>query len=159
MAFVEPKIILHNALAWTTECRNELSDYYNRERSDIILLNATGTRQTDITKISNYNVCERNDRNELHADIAIAVRKDVQHQILDDHQEVLAAKIMTTKGPVVVITHYSPPRVNHLPTGDIIRLLQKKKTCQCTLWQTLMLITTFLGMQDLIIRKKYQRNA
>ena len=104
-----------------------MTNYYDRKRPDNISLNATGTRQNDKVKIFNYNVYERNDRNQLHAGIAIAVKKDVQHQILDDFQEVLAVKIVTTKGPIIVMTHYSPPRVNRLPIGDINECLKKKK--------------------------------
>ena len=126
MVLTELKIILHNVLAWTKERRNELTNYYYREQPDVILINATGTRQNDKLKFFNYNVYERNDRNELHAGIAIAVKKDLQHQILDDFQEeILSVKIMTTKGPVIVMTHYSPPRANYLPIGDIRRMFQK----------------------------------
>ena len=51
MAFTELKIILHNVLAWTKERRNELTNYYNREQPDVILINATGTRQNDKVNI------------------------------------------------------------------------------------------------------------
>ena len=50
------KIIQHNVLQWTTERRNEFSNYYNMENTEIILLNATGEMTERGIKIFNYNV-------------------------------------------------------------------------------------------------------
>ena len=120
------KIIQHNVLHWTTERRNELSNYYNRENPEIILLNATGKMTERGIKIFNYNVYTRNIRNEDHAGIAIAVRKDLKHQIIDDFDDdLLAVRLETTKGPIIMFTHYSPPRRNYLPLGNMKKIFQK----------------------------------
>ena len=51
-------------------------------------------------KIFNYNVYVRNTLNERHAGIALAIKKNIKHQILDDYQDdMLGVKINTDKGP------------------------------------------------------------
>ena len=120
------KIIQHNVLHWTTESRNELSNYYNMENPEIILLNATGKMTERGIKIFNYNVYTRNIQNEDHAGIAIAVRKDLKHQIIDDFDDdLLAVRLETTKGPIIIFSHYSPLRRNYLPLGNVKRIFQK----------------------------------
>ena len=77
-------------------------------------------------KIFNYNVYTRNIQNEDHAGIAIAVRKDLKYQIIDDFDDdLLAVRLETTKGPIIVFTHYSPPRRNYLPRGNMKKIFQK----------------------------------
>ena len=122
----ELKIILHNVLWWTWERRNELSNYYQKENPKVILLNATSLIDGNKVKIFNYNIYEKNYQNERHAGIAIAIRKDIDHQILDDFQDdIMAVKIEPTKGQLIIATYYSPPRRNYMPIGEIKRLLQK----------------------------------
>ena len=62
-------------------------------------------------------------RNEDHAGIAIAVRRDVQHRLLDDFEEdVLAVKLETGKGSVIISTTYRPFRQEFLPIEDLLKL-------------------------------------
>ena len=120
------KIIQHTVLAWTYERKNELSNYYNREKPKIILLNATEKRGNDSIIFFNYNIYERNHLDEQHAGVAVAVRKDVQYRILDNfYEDVFGVYIYTTKGQVIIITHYSLLRWNYLPLGKIRRYLQE----------------------------------
>ena len=122
----ELKIIFQNVLWWTWERRNELSNYYQKENPEIILLNATSLIDGNKVKIFNYNIYEKNYQNERHAGIAIAIRKDIDHQILDDFQDdIMAVKIETTKGQLIIATYYSPPRRNYMPIGEIKRLFQR----------------------------------
>ena len=87
------KIIQHNVLKWTFTRRNELTNLYLKEDPDILLLNSTGVKQDQIIKIFNYNVYQRNIENEDHAGIAIAVKRNLQHQVIDDFEDdVLASK-------------------------------------------------------------------
>ena len=120
------KIIQHNVQAWTTSRKNELCNYYNTEDADILLINSTNILEPNSIKIFNYNVYVRNTQNERHAGIALAIKKNIKHQILDDYQDdMLGVKINTDKGPVIIFAMYSPPRRNYLPVGEIRRTFQK----------------------------------
>ena len=74
----------------------------------------------------NYNVYQRNKSNELHAGISIAVKKNIKHQILDDTiDDVLAVKLETSRGPIILCTLYIPPRHNILPMQDLMKFIRK----------------------------------
>ena len=119
-------IIQHNVHTWTDERAIELSNYYNLHNPDIILLNSVSLRQDKTVKIFNYNVYERNYLNELQAGIAIAIKKNIQHKVLDNFQDdILGIRIETNKGPIKIYTIYSPPRRNYLPIGEINSISQK----------------------------------
>ena len=120
------KIILQNVNTWTKNRGNELSNYYNREQPDVILINDIGTNCN--IKIFNYNVHVNNFQNEQHAGVAIAVRKDIRYQILDDFiDDILGIRILTLRGPINILTHYSPPRRNYLSIGELNRKLQSNE--------------------------------
>ena len=119
-------IIQHNVHTWTDERAIELSKYYNLHNPDIILLNSVSLRQDKAVKIFNYNVYERNYLNELQAGIAIAIKKNIQHKVLDNFQDdILGIRIETNNGPIEIYTIYSPPRRNYLPIGEINSIAQK----------------------------------
>ena len=119
-------IIQHNVHTWTDERAIELSNYYNLHNPDIILLNSVSLRQGKAVKIFNYNVYERNYLNEFQAGIAIAIKKNIQHKVLDNFQDdILGIRIETNKGPIEIYTIYSPPRRNYLPIGEINSIAQK----------------------------------
>ena len=94
---------------------------------DIILLNATGLRDSERIKIFNYNVYQRNVEEEEHAGIAIAVKRDIRHQLLDNFRDVLAIELETRKGPIIISTLYQPLRRDYYPTEDLTRLMRKNK--------------------------------
>lgn len=120
------KIVLHNVNTWTRDRRNELSNYYNRIEADIILLNSISLLNDERVKIYNYNVYQKNKENERQAGVAIAIRKNIEHQLWDDFDDdLLAVKVKTRRGPIIVSTLYSPPRRNYLPVGDLGRLLHR----------------------------------
>ena len=63
----------------------------------------------------------------MHARIAIAIRRDVKYKIIDDFAEdILGVELETTKGPVMFLTCYSPPRRNYIPVGELENKLQKR---------------------------------
>ena len=67
---------------------------------------------TDRDKITiyNYNANSRNLMNETQAGVAIAVRNDLHYRIVDDfNDDILGAQLETTRGPVMMLTSYSPP--------------------------------------------------
>ena len=101
------KIVQHNVLHWTAERSIELANYYRQENPDIILLNSTSIINNDI-KIYNYNIIQKNALNERHAGIAVAMRKNIKYKIMDDFvDDILGIELMTTKGPIVILTNYS----------------------------------------------------
>ena len=57
--------------------------FYNKNYPDI-LSNSVSVRDNKQIKIYNYNVYSKNHLNELQAGVATAVRKNLQHKILDD---------------------------------------------------------------------------
>ena len=62
----------------------------------------------------------KNFQNEQYAGVAIAVHKDIRYQILDDFiDDILGIRILTLRGPIDILTHYSPPRRNYLPLGEL----------------------------------------
>ena len=70
----------------------------------------------------------KNFQNEHHAGVAIAVRKNIRYQILDDFiDDILGVRILTLRGPINILTHYSPPRRNYLPLGELNRKLQSNE--------------------------------
>ena len=120
------KIVQQNVLKWTFHRRNELSNLYMKMDPDVILLNETGITDRERIKIFNYNIHQKNKESEDHAGVAIGIKKGISYQLLDDFQEdILAIKLETRKGPVIVATCYSPPRRAQFPTEDISRLMRK----------------------------------
>ena len=120
------RILQHNVLKWTYTRKNELSNLYLRIDPEVILLNATGMKEKDRIKLFNYNVYQRNREDENNAGVAIAIRKNIQHQILDDFlDDVLAVRMETLKGPLIIATAYRPPRRDAFPMEDVLKLLRE----------------------------------
>ena len=121
----EIKILQHNVQHWSKERAVELGNYYRKEDPDIILLNSTGMKNQDKINIYNYNVTKRNTLDEMHAGVAIAVKKNIKYCLIDDFRDdILGVKVETTKGPIMILTTYCPPRRNYMPTGEIENKLQ-----------------------------------
>ena len=122
----EIKVVQHDVQHWFRARSIELGNYYRRENPDMILLNSTGVTNQERIRIYNYNVTCRNFLNEMHAGVAVAVRKDLQCRIIDDiDDDILGVQIETTKGPIMLLTHYSPPRRHYIPTAAFENKLQK----------------------------------
>ena len=119
-------IIQHNIIHWEFKRRNELYNIYMTFDPDIILLNSTGVTDCNKMKIFNYNVYQRNTLSERHSGIAIAIRKNIPHKLLDNFQEdFLAIQVDTNRGPIVVSTAYLPPRRPYLPYQDFMKVIRK----------------------------------
>ena len=120
------KIIQHNVLCWTKERSIELCNYYHQENPDIILLNSTSVINNNKIKIYNYNVIQKNILNERSAGVAIATKKTIKYKAIDDfNDDILGIELLTGKGPIIILTNYSPPRRNYIPIGEIENILQK----------------------------------
>ena len=108
------KIVQHNVLHWIAERSIELANYYHQENPDIILLNSTSIINNNIIKIYDYNVIQKNALNERHAGIAVAIRKNIKYKIMDDFvDDILGIELMTTKGPIGILTNHGPPRLGN----------------------------------------------
>lgn len=119
------KIVQHNVLAWTFQRKNELYNIYRTIDPDIILINAHGRKNEERIKLFTYNVYQRNTENEINAGVAIAVKHNLDHQIIDDLEgDFLAIKVVTTQGPLIVATGYLPPRHPTIPINNFLRLFR-----------------------------------
>ena len=69
-----------------------------------------------------------NKEGEASAGVVVAVKRNIQHQIIDDFtDDTLAVKLETTKGPVIVRTCYHPPRRENFPVEDILKILRRNE--------------------------------
>ena len=65
---------------------------------------------------------------ERHAGVAKAIKKNIPYLLIDDFREdLLGIKLYTSKGPMIIVTHYSPPRYDYLPLGEMRSQFQKKQ--------------------------------
>ena len=120
------KILHHNVLAWTFNRRNELCNIYREINPDILLLSSHGQKNNNNIKIFGYNTHQNNPTDELNDGVAIAVRKGIQYELIDDLDEAyLAVKINTTLGPIVISTGYQPPRRPAIPLENFRKILRR----------------------------------
>ena len=91
------------------------------------MLNSTGIFGDQRVKIFGYNVHEKNKYQEGQSGIAIAVRSNISHQLLDDFTEdVLAIKVSTVRGDVIIGTTYLPFRRPEFPRADLMKIIRKR---------------------------------
>jgi hypothetical protein len=103
-----------------------LSNIYNTIDPDIILINDHSLTNNQTLKIFNYNTFYTNKNNELHAGVAIAVKRHIPFKLHDNfHSDMLAITIDTQQGPITIGTTYTPPRTNYLHYIDFYTLLNR----------------------------------
>ena len=118
------KVIQHNILNLTFNRKNELFNQYAKENPDIILLNSTCKKTEEKIKWYTYKVYQRNYANEDHAGVAICVKHNIKHKLIDDFiQDTLAIELETNRGPVVLATIYTPPRRRYLVHEDFLKII------------------------------------
>ena len=113
-----------------------------------MLINASGLQDNERIKIYQYNVYQRNKSGEAHAGIAIAIKKNIEHKLLDHfNEDVLAVKVETSRGPLNIMTSYVPPRnLEDFPTEDINMMMGKNE--QVFLVGDLNARAPFIGHRD-----------
>lgn len=117
------KILQHNVRHWPTNKIN-LCNVYREIDPEVILINSHGCTTEQPIKIFNYNVHRRNNSQQQHDGVAIAIRKNIRYHIIDDfNDEIMAIKVTTTLGDLILATAYLPPRRNYLPIPDFLKLL------------------------------------
>lgn len=126
MAVKNVKILQHNVLHWATR-KDELYNTYQLIDPDIILINSHGHKDTSPIKIFNYKVYHNNPSNSNSDGVAIAIKNNIPHQLIDDLDEAyLAVIITTTLGPVCVATGYQPPRRPAIPITNLTRIFRRQ---------------------------------
>ena len=111
-----------NVQHWTDKKSASLAAHLTIDNAKVILITSTSRRahQTKI-KIPGYNVHSTNKMDELSAGVAIAIKRGIKYKIINNfQQDSIAAKISTHSGEIIVMTNYSPPRRNFLPTEDML---------------------------------------
>lgn len=119
-------VIQHNVRNWST-VKHGLVNTYTAIDPDIILLNSHGIKTTESINITNYKIYKSNKTNERNDGVAIAIKKNIRHILLDNYtSETLAVKLHTTQGEIIIATTYLPPRRPFLPANDFLNLLNNK---------------------------------
>ena len=96
---------------------------FNNVNPEVILLNEHSVLDGERFNIFNYNVYSVNRANERFAGAAVAVRKDLQPSLLDDfYSDVVAVRIRTLTGPVIIATGYVPNRIQYINYIDFNNL-------------------------------------
>lgn len=120
-------ILQHNVRNWKTR-RFELYNTYRVTDPDIILINEHGQKTNEKIKLFNYDVYQSNKSNEYNDGVAIAVKTNIEYKIIDDfNQEVMAIKLNSSIGEIIIATTYLPPRRSYLPVEDFLRLANYNK--------------------------------
>ena len=116
-------VVSHNVQHWKQPRKTQLLNMYREMNADIYLLQSHGMPADRPLKIAGYTVYSRNRSGEANDGVAIAVRRNLRHEVLDNFdQEFMAVRVFTSTGPVLLATCYLPPRRDFLPFPDIMRL-------------------------------------
>lgn len=117
------RILLYNVLHWQTRKNEFLTSM--PPTPDVILINSHGLNDSERLKIFSYNTYQRNKSRERADGVALAVKKGLQHRIINDFDhEFMAVEINTTKGHVILATGYLPPHRPFPPYPDFLRLIR-----------------------------------
>lgn len=119
-------ILQHNVLAWTHNRKYELYNAYRQVDPDVLLINAHGCTGGNKIKLYGYSVYQLNAFDQLHDGVAVAVRNNLKHVILDNFDEnYLAIQIETTLGPTLIATGYQPPRRPIVPLQSLLQIFRR----------------------------------
>lgn len=98
---------------------------YRELDPDIILLNSTGLKQTEIARIPGYNTIQRNLSGEAMDGTVIAVKQSIDFKELQTTSRMQAIEIKYRHISITIATAYLPPRHPLLPVGEIIKLANR----------------------------------
>ena len=98
------KIMQHNICAYSPRDKL-LADYWNTENPDVVCLNSTSLGDKQYISAKNYAIYYS--PQETHSGSAILVNKKLSHvPVFTGNKHLLAVRIHTESGPVVVATYY-----------------------------------------------------
>ena len=114
-------IVQHNVRSWYNK-RFELYNTYRLINPDIILLNDTGDCYIAMPGYRVYKSCKTKDKVQ-GCGTAIAIRDNIAHYMLDDFEtDLIAVKLITVDGPIIIATDYIAPREGYVHYPDYIKL-------------------------------------
>lgn len=118
---METLTIMQNNIRSFKTNRYLLSTSLHEYSPDVILLNETNNTQNNI-KMLGFNTIQKCKVN--YSGTAILIRKPIKFNEIPTYDDSsLAIKIYSAIGPIIIYTHYSPPRHNHINTIPINKIL------------------------------------
>ena len=112
------KILQVNVQHWTTNKIN----FYNKirvEDPDIVILNEHGVRNNGKIKIYGYKTELKNISNQARDGAAIAIKWKINHRKNNNlSKNIVAYKIQSELGPIIIATVYIPQRRPIIPRAD-----------------------------------------
>ena len=121
------KIRYLNVQHYTYEKEQALNRHLTANSPDVILITSTSRSTEEHIWLQNYNTHAVNKTNGRHAGSAIAIKKGIKYKIKNNFFfDTIAATIQTSRGPVVVMTNYTPPRQYQIPQQDLEFLIRNQ---------------------------------
>ena len=122
-------MLQHNVNHWNNK-KHELINIYRQYNPDIILINDHTITETQNIKIPYYDtyIINKSNRqnNRDHRGVAIAIKNNINHRLLDDFTtDLTAITVETGQGPVTIATDYIPPTATYLNYIDYNSLLNR----------------------------------
>lgn len=112
-----------NVRGWASN-KYSIGNVVNNLGIDVVLINEHGIRGCQSLRLYNYRVYRSNRLDERSSGTAIAIRDSLVHRLVGDFEsDLLAVKIETSIGPIVLATDYIPHRVGYLQYIDYYRLM------------------------------------
>lgn len=88
---------------------------------DVVLLNETGNKPNFHIKLQGYNCIEKSSG--LFSGVAILIKNTLSYEfVFTSDSNVLAIKLNTHLGPILISTAYSPPRDISIPTPSLSKI-------------------------------------
>ena len=116
-----------NVQHFNREKEAALIRHITEKNPDIILVTSTGRKRDQPIRITGYNTFACNKNNEIHAGSAIAIKWGIKFKILNNFiSDTIGAQVETSKGPIIVMTTYSPPRYILLPQQDLQYMIRNQ---------------------------------
>lgn len=119
------KIVQHNVLTWNNR-KNELTNTYLQIAPDIITLQSHGTTQDQPIKIPGYTIIKSNNFNRHMDGTAMCIKNNIKYNIIGDFiSNLIAIKIETNTGPIIIATDYIPPARLYITLPDYLTLFRR----------------------------------
>ena len=118
------KIVQHNVRGWWNK-RFELYNTYRQLNPDLILLNETGQSSIRLPGYKTYTSVKEGKNKRSGYGTAIAIKEHLVHLHMDDFDtDMIAVKIFTPDGPIIIATDYIPPTHGFIHYPDYLKLFR-----------------------------------
>lgn len=113
-------ILQINIRSWKNNRYTLLTEMCNYN-PDILLINETGNDPAFRIKMQGYTTIEKSEGK--FSGVAILIKHSLSYEnVITADMETLAIKLLTTFGPIIISTAYTPPRRMSLPTTSLNKL-------------------------------------